>query len=448
VHALGLGIGVYGDRGNLDCNRMPGQLGHEAQDARFFARTGIDWFKSDSCYASPDHATAIDEYGTMARALNATGRAIWFALCGWQSWYAWEAPGRVLGNSWRVGMDTGGGWGPVMSNVAAMLRGGPNGTSLARYGAPGGWNDMCLLLNPGMGSGANLITRDRHRAQFGLHCIFNANALMTGNLSALDPFVLATWGNPEAVAINQDVSHTFIQLPLAPPARAAAYAPARVAECGGEPAAQVWTFDTPAAGFLSNKAAPAAAPTCLNVDACGTEVIYDGCTTTGSTCAGPGKFFNEQWTLDARGALVSALPGARCATVSAADGTVALAACGSPLPSVQTWTHDPATGALRSGGGLCLTAAAPAPPGAFESALVGRQLADGSWAVLALNNENATAPLVCGADCLAAMGFAPGAQLKLRDVWARADLPPQAATALAMPAPPNGGSAFWRVSGA
>lgn len=145
VHARGLGIGVYGDRGNLDCNRMPGQLGHEAQDARFFARTGIDWFKSDSCYASPDHATAIDEYGTMARALNATGRAIWFALCGWQSWYAWEAPGRVLGNSWRVGMDTGGGWGPVMSNVAAMLRGGPNGTSLARYGAPGGWNDMCLL---------------------------------------------------------------------------------------------------------------------------------------------------------------------------------------------------------------------------------------------------------------------------------------------------------------
>ena len=90
---------------------------------------------------------------------------------------------------------------------------------------------------------------------------------------------------------------------------------------------------------------------------------------TGSTCAGPGKFFNEQWTLDARGALVSALPGARCATVSAADGTVALAACGSPLPSAQTWTHDATTGALRSGGGLCLTAAAPAQGGAWTARL-------------------------------------------------------------------------------
>jgi alpha-galactosidase len=48
VHSRGLGFGVYGDRGTLDCNKNPGQLGHEAQDAAFFARHGIDWFKSDS----------------------------------------------------------------------------------------------------------------------------------------------------------------------------------------------------------------------------------------------------------------------------------------------------------------------------------------------------------------------------------------------------------------
>jgi alpha-galactosidase len=42
VHSRGLGFGVYGDRGNLDCNRNPGQLGHEEQDAAFFARHGID----------------------------------------------------------------------------------------------------------------------------------------------------------------------------------------------------------------------------------------------------------------------------------------------------------------------------------------------------------------------------------------------------------------------
>jgi hypothetical protein len=334
-----------------------------------------------------------------------------------------------------------------MSNVQDMLAGGPNGTSLAPYGRPGGFNDMSLLLNPGMGSGANLMSNDRHRSQFGLHCIFNANMLMTGNLSALDPFVLATWGNAEAVAVNQDVAHTFVQLPLEAGAAAAAAAglqPATVAECGGEPAAQNWTFNAPAAGFLTN----AASRTCLNVDACGSAVIYDGCTTTGSTCAGPGKFSNEQWALDARGGLVSALPGARCASVGS-DGALALAPCApgpAPLPPSQAWRYNAATGELVAGSGLCLTVGAPPPPPALASLLVGRQLADGSWALLALNNANASAPLVCGAPCLAAMGLA-GQDLALRDVWARADLPPVAAASeLRMPAPANGGSAFWRVA--
>jgi hypothetical protein len=293
-----------------------------------------------------------------------------------------------------------------------------------------------------MGVGANLMSKDRHRAQFGLHCIFNANMLMTGNLSALDPFVLATWGNPEAVAINQDTSHTFIQLPFEGAAAAAPGArdltPARVAECGGEPAAQNWTFGAPAAGYLSN----AANRVCLNAANCATQLIYDGCVTSGRTCNPPGTFFNEQFALEPSGALVSAMKGAPCATV-AADGTVALAPCGSPPGPTQKWRYTPASGELAlEADGRCLTVTAPAPQ--WESLLVGRQLADNSWALLALNNANGTAPLACGAPCVAAMGFPAGATFKVRDVWARTDLPPTAE--LLLPAPANGGSAFWRVS--
>ena len=337
-------------------------------------------------------------------------------------------------------MDTGQGWGPVMDNVDAMLHGGPNKTSLAAWARPGGWNDMCLLLNPGMGVGANLMTRDRHRAQFGLHCVLNANMLMTGNLSALDPFVLATWGNPEAVAINQDTAHPFTQLPLAAGAAPAGrdLPPARVAECGGEPAAQNWTFNAPAPGFLTN----AANRVCLNAANCGAQLVYDGCSTSGKSCNPPGRFYNEQFALQPSGALVSALPGAPCATVGA-DGTVALGKCANPPGPTQLWRYAPASGQLTlAADGRCLTVTAPAP--AWESLLVGRQLADGSWALFALNNENATAPLVCGAPCVAAMGFPAGATFKVRDVWARADLPPT--STLALPAPPNGGSAFWRIS--
>jgi len=444
LHARGLGFGVYGDRGNLDCNRMPGNLGHEVQDAALYARLGVDWYKSDSCYASSNHSIAFTEYAAMRDALNRTGRPIWFALCGWATWYAWEAPGKTLGNSWRTGVDTGGGWAAVMSNVAGMVSGGPNGTSLAPYGRPGGWNDMSLLLTPGMGSGANLMSKERHRAQFGLHCVFNANALMTGNLSTLDEYVLATWGNPEAVAINQDTAHTFVVLPLPASGEAApraALTPARVAECGGEPSAQAWSFDAPAAGYIRNNASGF----CLNIANCQSEMIYDGCVTSGATCNPPGHYFNEQFLLSADGALVSALPGARCATV-AADGSVALAACQSPLPAAQSWRHEPATGALVSGGGLCLTVASPPPPPALDALLVGRALSDGSWALLALNNRADNASLVCDAACFAALGVPPGAALHVHDVWARAPLPDATATSLAVPVAANGSTAFLRLS--
>lgn len=158
VHSRGLGFGLYGDRGTLDCAKNPGQLGHEAQDAAFFARSRVDFFKSDSCYASGNASVAFAEYGTMRDALNATGRPIWFALCGWEPFYA--PVGHSLGNSWRIGEDTGGGWANVLSNVEAML-------SLGGFAGPGGWNDMSLLRECAAAAPrtpARIITRPSRRA--------------------------------------------------------------------------------------------------------------------------------------------------------------------------------------------------------------------------------------------------------------------------------------------
>ena len=49
----------------------------------------------------------------MRDALNATRRPIYFALCGWSSWYA--PVGSTLGNSWRFGYDVNG-WNSAFSN--------------------------------------------------------------------------------------------------------------------------------------------------------------------------------------------------------------------------------------------------------------------------------------------------------------------------------------------
>ena len=125
LHAMDLGFGLYGDRGTHECNgQRPGQLGFEEQDAEFFARMRIDWFKSDSCFASGSHDVALASYTKMSKALIAATsrpgqRPIWFALCGWQPFYA--LTGRSIANSWRIGPDTGSGWTAVMANVKNAL---------------------------------------------------------------------------------------------------------------------------------------------------------------------------------------------------------------------------------------------------------------------------------------------------------------------------------------
>lgn len=118
IHVLGLSYGTYTDRGRLDCDKRPGELGHEKQDAEYFASIGVDWVKDDSCYDSGDEDTAIAHYAAFRDALNATGRKIWYALCGWEPWYASHTGGgNALANSARIGPDTGGGWTAVKKNI-------------------------------------------------------------------------------------------------------------------------------------------------------------------------------------------------------------------------------------------------------------------------------------------------------------------------------------------
>ena len=122
VHSLGLGFGLYGDRGTMDCAKNPGNKGHVVSDAKQYAAWDIDWYKTDNCYTDrSSHAEAIEDYSEMRDALNATGKQIWLALCGWANWYAPPDPtiryggGKTLGNSWRSGPDTGTGWTAVIT---------------------------------------------------------------------------------------------------------------------------------------------------------------------------------------------------------------------------------------------------------------------------------------------------------------------------------------------
>jgi alpha-galactosidase len=133
VHSKGLKFGIYTDRGTATCVGRPGSQGHETIDAQTYAKWGVDLVKEDSCSAPTDHNSSFEQYGLMRDALNATGRPIYFALCGWSDWYA--PVGKTLGNSWRFGYDVND-WNSAFGN--AIQRSAITGPrSLAQYAGPG-----------------------------------------------------------------------------------------------------------------------------------------------------------------------------------------------------------------------------------------------------------------------------------------------------------------------
>mmetsp|Transcript_20067 Transcript_20067/g.52115 ORF Transcript_20067/g.52115 Transcript_20067/m.52115 type:complete len:576 (+) Transcript_20067:146-1873(+) len=414
VHSLGLKFGLYGDRGTQDCAKNPGALGHEVADADFMAKHKVDWYKEDSCYAAGSEATAIAEYAKMRDALNATGYPVWFALCGWQTFYASNPNGGTkLANSARIGPDTGTGWSAVLTNIR-------NGLSVANFSRPGFWGDGSLMLTPGMGhSDDNLMTEARFRTQFTAWSVLAFNILLVGNLSALNPYVLGTWSNEEVIAVNQD--------PLALPAvdlgahvevlRGVHYTSATMQECGGEPMLQNWSFGQPAAQFLSN----AAAKVCLNVEACGKTIIYDGCNTNGMTCGSTNTTYhpNEQWVVQASPpAIKSVLPGNLCLNLNA-DNTVSLASCNPDTPT-QRFSYNPASGTvMQTTKNLCLTASGSSPPPVPSTGVIsiGRPLTGGAAAIFFLNNNDNSTTVACHDACFAKVGLKPGTSVTVRDLW-------------------------------
>jgi alpha-galactosidase len=68
------------DAGTMTCDRRPGSLGYEPKDAKTYASWNVDYLKYDNCYS--DGSIPEKRYPVMRDALNATGRPIFFSMCG------------------------------------------------------------------------------------------------------------------------------------------------------------------------------------------------------------------------------------------------------------------------------------------------------------------------------------------------------------------------------
>lgn len=214
VHSKGLKFGIYSDRGTLTCAGRPGSQNYEKIDAQTYASWGVDYLKEDSCYAPQDHQQAFTQYGLMRDALNATGRRIYFSLCGWNSWYAPQ--GWTLGNSWRIAGDCNT-WPNVLNAI-------DTNAPLAQYARPGGWNDPDMLIGSNNKTAAHL-SATQSRTMFSMWAVMAAPLLIGSNINNLNSWDLETYSNSEVIAVDQDplglqgmrlVGGNLIQNPVGP----------------------------------------------------------------------------------------------------------------------------------------------------------------------------------------------------------------------------------------
>ena len=189
VHAQGLKFGLYTDAGRKTCQGRPGTYTHEEQDARTFARWGVDYVKEDWCNAQG--LDAPTEYAKFRDALAAAGRPIVLSICEWGVNEPWRwAPG--IGNLWRTTGDIADTWPSMLANLDLTAQ----HTSVAR---PGAWNDPDMLE---IGNGG--MTDDEYRAHLSLWAILAAPLIAGNDVRAMSRSAREILGNREVIAVDQD----------------------------------------------------------------------------------------------------------------------------------------------------------------------------------------------------------------------------------------------------
>ncbi|XP_042406706.1 alpha-galactosidase-like [Zingiber officinale] len=190
AHARGLKLGIYSDAGTRTCSgTMPGSYGYEEHDARTFADWGVDYLKYDNC--NNRGTSPRERYSRMSRALQNSGRSIFFSLCEWgvEDPATWAGG---VGNSWRTTQDISDSWQSMSSRADENDR-------WASYARPGGWNDPDMLE---VGNGG--MTTEEYRAHFSIWALIKAPLLIGCDVRHIGRDALEILRNSEVIAVNQD----------------------------------------------------------------------------------------------------------------------------------------------------------------------------------------------------------------------------------------------------
>ena len=197
IHGKGLKLGIYSCAGSLTCQGRPGSRGYQFQDARQYARWGVDYLKYDWCSNEGQNAEAA--YRTMSDALKACGRPIVFSICEWGESQPWKWA-KGVGHLWRTTADIRDcyqckfDWGGVgVLDIIDTL------ADLYPYAGPGHWNDAEMLE---IGNGG--MTRDEYSTHFSMWSMLAAPLMAGNDVRSMDKETLEILTNREVIAVDQD----------------------------------------------------------------------------------------------------------------------------------------------------------------------------------------------------------------------------------------------------
>jgi alpha-galactosidase len=189
VHSKGLKLGLYTDAGTGTCEKRPGSLNHEDQDAKTYASWGIDYVKIDWC-----NSEGLDpevQYAKFRDALAHSGRPIVFSICNWGVKTPWRW-GPTTGHLWRT-------TGDINDTYDRMTLIGFGQSGLEKYAGPGHWNDPDMLE---VGNGG--MKPDEYRMHMALWAILAAPLLAGNDLRSMSPETKELLTNSEVLAVDQD----------------------------------------------------------------------------------------------------------------------------------------------------------------------------------------------------------------------------------------------------
>jgi alpha-galactosidase len=189
VHSKGLKLGLYTDAGTGTCEKRPGSLNHEVQDAKTYASWGIDYVKIDWC-----NAEGLDpevQYAKFRDAFAQSGRPIVFSICNWGVKAPWRW-GPKTGNLWRTTED-------ISDSYDSMSLIGFGQNGLEEFAGPGHWNDPDMLE---VGNGH--MNRDEYRTHMALWALLAAPLLAGNDLRNMSAETKELLTNSDVIAVDQD----------------------------------------------------------------------------------------------------------------------------------------------------------------------------------------------------------------------------------------------------